>query len=391
MEFIRSRDGVARGSVTATSRHGKARLKVVHLASGDTWGGAERVIVELASQSRRDSHVDVEALLFNEGRLAGALRESKVPIHVIAESTHSFLSLVAATRRYLTVMGADVVHAHRYKEILAAAFAVLVRRSGLVVTVHGLEPRSQLTYRQLPRFWAPLLAARLVGARFVGVSGELTRRLVRRLGRQQVTHIPNPMPRVDGRPVPPDLRTLLGWNSSRPIVGFVGRLEHVKGPDRFVEIAARCHRDIGFVLIGTGALDLDLRARVATTGLGDRIAFLDEVPEATGYLRQLDVLALPSRHEGLPMVLLEAAACEVPVVAFNVGGVGEVLDGGPAARLIRPGDEEGFLGAVEELVKDRAQVQREVARWARSVRARFSPAVVLSDYLAVYRTATRRP
>lgn len=89
------------------------------------------------------------------------------------------------------------------------------------------------------------------------------------------------------------------------------------------------------------------------------------------------------------MVLLEAAACEVPVVAFNVGGVGEVLDGSPAARLIRPGDEGGFVRALQEILNQGAEVRSEVSRWARSVRARFSPAVVASDYLALYGTAMR--
>src|SRR5207245_1776082 len=99
------------------------------------------------------------------------------------------------------------------------------------------------------RRWGPLLAARSLRARFVAVSRELARRIARRLGEERVTHIPNPMPRVAAGPAGPDLRTRLGWPASRQIVGFVGRLEYVKGPDRFLEIAARCSRNAGFVLI----------------------------------------------------------------------------------------------------------------------------------------------
>ena len=126
----------------------------------------------------------------------------------------------------------------------------------------------------------------------------------------------------------PDLRRRFGWSLSRAVFGFVGRLESVKGPDRFVHLAAHYRGDAGFVLIGTGSFERDLRGRVAAQGLSDRVAFMGEVPEATAYLRQFDLLVLPSRHEGFPMVLLEAAACEIPVVPFDVGGVREVLDGG---------------------------------------------------------------
>ena len=110
--------------------------------------------------------------------------------------------------------------------------------------------------------------------------------------------------------------------------------------------------------------------------------------DAAGYIRQFDVLALSSRHEGLPLVLLEAAASEVPVVAFDVGGVREVLDpGGPAARLIPPTDLDGFRRAVEELLRDRERSRAEAAVWANSVRSRFSLATISSTYCKVYRVA----
>jgi glycosyltransferase involved in cell wall biosynthesis len=71
---------------------------------------------------------------------------------------------------------------------------------------------------------------------------------------------------------------------------------------------------------------------VNAAGLADRVALLGEVSDAASYIRQFDVLALPSHYQGLPLVLLEAAASQVPVVAFDVGGVREVLGTGGADR-----------------------------------------------------------
>ena len=365
-------------------------MKIVHVASGDAWGGAEKVLVLLVNAFRQQSGVHVQALLLNEGRLAAALRDLDVQVHVISESEHTLPRLTLAARRWLKSAQADVVHAHRYKEAFIAALAAIPYRRGLVVTVHGLEPRAQLTRSRLRRTWGSLLAARVMGARFVGVSRELTHRLQRRLGAKAVVNIPNPMPII--RPVTnvPDLRRRFGWNPSRPLVGFVGRLERVKGPDRFLDLAARHGGDAAFVLIGTGSLEREMHERVKTQGLAERVVFTGEVPDATGYLKQFDLLALPSRHEGFPMILLEAAACEVPAVAFDVGGVAEVLSGSPVAWLIKAGETELFEETLDKLLQNRDDTKLAAVQWAARVRARFDRTAIISAYMAVYRAAVAK-
>lgn len=366
-------------------------MRVVHVASGDTWGGAERVLTLLAEGIRAQPGFSVEVLLFNEGRLADVLLESGIPVSVIAESRHSFAGLALAARRWLKERNPDIVHAHRYKEILITTLALVPRRGGFVATVHGLEPSAQLPRSRVLLIWSALAAARLAGARFVTVSPELTRRLRRTLGRGSTVYIPNPIPIMGDHRTLPDLRRQFQWSPSRPLVGFVGRLEEVKGPDIFVDVAARCQVDAGFVIIGGGSLADALTARVRAAGLADRIRFLGEVPEAAPYIRQLDVFALSSRHEGLPLVLLEAAASEVPIVAFDVGGVREVLgQSGPAAKVIPPADREGFRLAVEGFLRDRERARTEAAQLAASVRAEFSLPKIASAYCNVYRFAAGR-
>lgn len=362
-------------------------LKVVHLASGDAWGGAERVLVLLVGGLVAQRDFQVEALLFNEGRLAEALRALGIRVHLIAETENSLPRLALATRRWLRAAHADVVHAHRYKEMLLAAFALPPKRRGLVVTVHGLEPGFRLTRRQLIRVWGSLFGARLAGAQFVAVSKELAERLGRRLGRRSVVNIPNPMRTVPAGKSVPDLRGVLGWSPSRTVIGFVGRLESVKGPDRFVDLAARHRGDAGFVFIGTGSFERELRGLVAAKGLADRVGFIGEVDDAMGYIRQLDLLALPSRHEGFPMVLLEAAACEIPAIAFDVGGVREVLADAPPTWLTEAGRMDKFRDKMEEVLEKREQTRIATVHWASSVRARFGLARVVTAYEAVYRAA----
>jgi glycosyltransferase involved in cell wall biosynthesis len=367
---------------------GGSPLRIVHIASGDGWGGAERVIIQLVEAARHDGSVSVEVLLLNDGRVASVIRDMDVPVHIINEVGIGFLGLTSQLRRWLADRRFDVVHTHRYKEILITALALAPRRSGFVVTVHGLEPSAQLRWSQLPRVWGSLAAAISLRARIVAVSRELERRLAAALGRRNVVCIHNPMPRVGSPSQVPDLRAQMGWDSGRQVVGFIGRLEHVKGPDRFVAMAARHDGDAGFVLIGGGSLEQELRARVLAQNASDRIALAGEVPDASAYMAQFDVLAIPSRHEGLPLVALEAAAFEIPVVAFDVGGISEVLDGGPAARLVPAGDEATFLATVETALADGDTAKQEAARWSMKVRSEFESSAVWAQYKRVYEDAS---
>jgi glycosyltransferase involved in cell wall biosynthesis len=93
----------------------------------------------------------------------------------------------------------------------------------------------------------------------------------------------------------------------------------------------------------------------------------------------------------MPMILLEAAACEVPVVAFDVGGVSEVLDGGGlAARLIRPGDVAAFRRSIYELLDRRDRIAADLQRWSAVTHRRYSLEATAAAYLRLYRGGATR-
>ncbi|TKB90014.1 MAG: glycosyltransferase [Nitrospira sp.] len=365
------------------------QMRVCHIVTGDGWGGLERVVSVLLEGMLQYSDLKINVVLFNHGQLTATLNELGIETHVIQEEGRSFLSLCRQLRSWLSDKSFDVIHVHRYNELAAAMVASVPRSPNLVLTVHGLQPWSQVELLLGVKCWALMFIARLFGAYFVAVSNEIEGRLCKVLGRSRTTRIVNPIPSVPKIDEGQNLRTILGWSATQRLVGFVGRLEFVKGPDLFLRIASMCSEEIGFVIIGGGSMEAELVACVQATDLKARVRFLGQVQDATPYLRQLDVLALTSRHEGLPMVVLEAASCGVPVVAFDVGGVGEVVDGGAAARLIRFGDFPGFVHALENVLSNDTAVRNGVLLWATSVRSTFSLQGVVKAYLAVYRAAAR--
>lgn len=144
---------------------------------------------------------------------------------------------------------------------------------------------------------------------------------------------------------------------------FIGRLAAVKGAtlllDAFAEVLER-HPQAHLTLVGDGPDRAGLEAKVGRLGLGARVTF-------TGYLGQEDVaaqldkadlLVLPSFAEGVPVVLMEAMASRIPVIASRVAGVQELVEDGVSGRVLPPGDMVSLVEALNGLLADADLRQR---------------------------------
>ena len=168
----------------------------------------------------------------------------------------------------------------------------------------------------------------------------------------------------------------------RPVLLHVGRLVEMKGTadaiDAFARLAPR-YPALRLAIVGDGALRRRLEARARATGFGARIDFLGARPhgEVLAMMRAASVLVLPSvttatgRTEGLGMVLLEAAATGVPVVASAVGGIPEGVADGETGRLVPSRDPEALAAALAGLLADEAMRHRMGFAARRFVEARF--------------------
>ncbi|MEJ1237904.1 glycosyltransferase [Chryseolinea sp. T2] len=115
-------------------------------------------------------------------------------------------------------------------------------------------------------------------------------------------------------------------------------------------------------LVGQGSLMSQIREKVSEQGLKDSVHFHGATKEALKFIAAADVLVLPSVIEGLPGVVLEAFLCMTPVVAYDVGGISEVLINNETGWLIKPGDEIGFSNAIVEAIKSNDQRKLIAAR-----------------------------
>lgn len=370
-------------------RNGLRPVTVLHVFSGDLWAGAEVMIFNLLRQLRACGDLRVVALALNDGTLVRELREVGVETHMVPEGERSFVAIVGKALRLARQIRADVIHSHRYKENLLAW--ILARRAaarGLVSTLHGLPEapsgarRADVRAALVGRADLQLLKRGFDVA--VAVSHEMKRVLVETHGfpDERVRVIHNGVSVPAGEPSP----------AERPgeelHVGTVGRLVPVKDLDLFVEAAslvARHRSGTQFSILGDGPLREPLLAAARRRGLQACLRILPPVVNPAPYYRSLDLYVNTSRHEGLPLSVVEAMAHGVPVVAARVGGIPEALTHGEHGFLVDGRDPAEFARWILELARNSALRQDMGERAMRRARSCFSASAMGERYRALYR------
>lgn len=177
------------------------------------------------------------------------------------------------------------------------------------------------------------------------------------------------------------------------VVGMVGRLEKVKGPDIFVAAAKKVlsvRADVKFILFGDGSMRKELEDDVHSCGLEGRIVFAGWRDDIQQVMSMLDILVLPSRNEAVGLVLIEAQACGLPVIASNVGGVPEAIKDGQTGILVEPEDPDGLGNAVTRLLDDvrsRVRMGESGRIWAGE---RFKADIMVNRLTEVYTSLLKK-
>jgi glycosyltransferase involved in cell wall biosynthesis len=178
------------------------------------------------------------------------------------------------------------------------------------------------------------------------------------------------------------LRHELGLALDVPLVGMVGRLAPIKDPATLIRAMARLD-DVHLVVIGDGELRSASEHQVAEMGIAHRVHFIGWRYDMPAVLADLDLIALSSLNEGTPLAIIEAAACGIPAVATDVGGVGTVIDHESTGLLVSSRDDEALADALGRLVAD-PLARHRLGERAREGSHRFSAQRLIADVEQLY-------
>jgi glycosyltransferase involved in cell wall biosynthesis len=345
-------------------------------SAGELFGGVERQLLDLCEYLGERGRPPL-LLLFHDAELARQARERGIDPLVIQGKNRYDPGQSRLLAIALAAHDINVIHVHGYKAMIASALAVRWYPVGVLKTEHGLpEPTRGRPWRWLKSQLNRRLdgwATRRARATVCYVTADLRRRLSHlHRGLEQVT-IPNGIKPLDRtRLLRPDELPADRFN-----VGIVGRIAPVKGIDLALDALAgqRLPERLRLVVIGTGPAAGQLEDQARRLALGERAVFLGFRHNIYDYLAHLDVLLMPSRHEGLPYALLEAMALGTPVAAARVGGLAEILEHERTALLFPPENPEAIgqtlarLAAEPELARRLGEEARQVQRDRYSLQA----------------------
>ena len=369
-----------------------ARVKVLLVESGRAVGGTERVLWELATRLPA-SRYEVRVWLSPASgvdELARALEEAGIPVDRVAEvDRRDDMRGMWDTWTRLRALAPDVLHIHhvwpaadRYLSMLASLAGV----RNVVITEHITGQAHSSGQRWLKR--RELTSAAAVTA----VTGAIVESLVRDYGieRSIVRVVPNgadlPVPDRE-EPLARRWRERFLATPIKPLWVAVGRIEPQKGHDVLFEALVpivKAGLEFTLVIAGEGSRRSWLEQQAISLGLAPRVQFVGQVDEVGGLLAAADAVLLPSRWEGLPLVLLEAMVRARPVIASAVGGVPDVVEDGITGTLVPPADPAALAQALEQIHRKPDRAWRMGRNAAQHIRDHYTWPAVIADFEAVY-------
>lgn len=343
---------------------------IVHLLNSGGFYGAERMLLDHCRATPGQHRV---VFLEAPDELLARFRDAGVDCQRCTGVT----GLRAALRGGQEVR--PLLNAHNFRGLLFGCLASLLWGMPLVSTQHGFTPRS---HKQRLYTWLTLQLCRSPLVNKVVCVAESIARILRDAGvaGSKIRVIPNGLPDS----VQPLSRAP---GNGEWLAGYVGRLSSEKGPDLFLDaLIPLCLRypQLHAVMLGDGPELPALRARIEAAGLCKRIRLPGFQHDMRAWMGRLDALVISSRTEGTPMILLEAMQDGVPVVAFGVGGIPDVIEHGRSGLLARPLAVDELAAQLAALIDDPAQADELIAQARHTQRERYHLPTLAQRWAQVY-------
>jgi glycosyltransferase involved in cell wall biosynthesis len=348
----------------------KAKTVLILISSSDI-GGAQ-VHVEWLTQAHQLGHARI-VVGCPRGPLLRKLLEQGSEVHCVNFNIFSWVRIAGIIR----TVRPQVIHMHLLGAALYGAIASLITGGAkLVYTVHNLivYPGMDRWKRVVYPFITRLLKLRIDN--FIAVSNEIREFLINSTGvsqdRASLVHNGICFTTLKRNNIAPnEIRRRLGIFGDCPVMGSVGRITFQKGFDLLVKsfsVLAKEFPTLQCLIVGDGECRNQIESLIRELRLEGRVHIPGFQQGVLPWYRSMDVVVFPSRFEGLPITVIEAAFAGRPIVAADVGGVHEILEHEVSGLLVPHDDLEALTTQVRRLLNDR-EFAGELGNKARSVAA----------------------
>jgi sugar transferase (PEP-CTERM/EpsH1 system associated) len=372
----------------------KKRIKIMHVIDSLGIGGAERVVINVANGLDPEIFEQIVCCISSRGRAARLLDERArcIDLGKGPKADHLMpLKIARVIRKEIP----DIIHTQSWAGVDGVIAHVIARGSRAVHSEHG-RSLPNVNGEPVRRKMARRCAYHMVDLVFT-ISEEMRQYLCRETGfpYKRMLVIPNgvdigKIDSADGR----GLREELGLSAKDCVIGSVARFDPTKDLASLIRAFAHlCSRYKGqslkLLLVGDGserpaleklASEMEVRDRMVLTGFNDNVPRL---------LRAMDIFALSSITEGLPIAVLEAMCARLPVVATKVGALPEIVTGEVSGLLVEPRAPQAMAEKLARLVNDPDLRRRFGASARRKIEQEYSLDLMLRRYGEMYLSLTK--
>lgn len=367
------------------------RLRLLQITHDLDLGGLQQVIYNLCRTLDRD-RFDISVLCLREkGLFANDVEALGIPVYLLEQKENGadYLAFLKVAK-LLRELRIDVVHTHNTQPFFDGTIGAML--AGVRTVVHTDHARA---FPDKLRYMVAEWAMSLYAYRVVGCSEHTSEQLMRyeKIPKRKIVTIPNG---IDGSRFDLTIdrqakRRELGIHEKGNVIGLAVRLSDQKGITFLLQAMPRIlakHPDTTLLIAGDGDLRMDLEQEAQQLGIAARVKFCGPRKDIPELLKLLDLYVLPSKWEGLPMVILEAMAAGCPIVATDVGGNSTAVVDGVTGALVPPQDPGVLADAVIRLLDSPDLLQTYAANGKQRFRERFSAETMAREYERLY---LRRP
>ena len=371
--------------VVPRSVSGSATGRVLHVVNGEHYAGAERVQDLLAGELPKLGF-EVGFACVKPDQFPQVRHHKDAPLHALPMHGRFNLDCVRKLTRIIQEENYNLVHAHTPRSVLVGSLAA--QRAGVPLVYHVHSPTANDSTRRLQNFVNAKLERFSIrsAARLIAVSPSLKDLMQSQgIADERVVYVPNGVPTIA---VPPREHPSGTW-----MLGMAALFRPRKGVEILIEaLAALRSRGIDCRLRAVGAFETpgyekEVKELALHLGVDDAIHWTGFTRDIEAELRLIDLFVLPSLFgEGLPMVILEAMAAGLPVVASHVEGIPAAIRHREDGLLVEPACVSSLALAIEELVAGDSLDYLALSESARSRHAAsFSTQAMAAGVAEVYR------
>lgn len=358
------------------------KIKVVHIIPTLDLGGAERIAVDLVRFGNHDVFEFSVITIVGGGPLEADLRAAGIPYYSLKKMTTLGLGMLVELTQLLNRLEPDIVHTHLFGAHLWGQVASMLNRVPIMV---ASEQNTDVDLGELRTRVKQLLS--FSADTVIAASGAIRDFLITQghIAEEKIVVIRNAI----------DTRAFLALPA--PSFGHtykllaIGRLMEQKGHDVLIEALSGLH-DIPWELTiaGTGELLDDLSDLVTLHHLNDRVNFIGAVADVPALIAEHDVVVMPSRWEGIGLVVMEGMAAGRPVVASNVGGIPELIEHGKTGILVQPENPHALAEALAWVWEHQDAARAIGARAREHARLQCDIKEMVAQYERVYAHLTHQ-